>query len=232
MDEERETENKKVAFSASVDASSSSPPRGRRNSDHGKSRYIDLATGRTTALRRRSIAEVNPREPQTPGPRSGRQRVAASRFRGATAKEGDRPRRRRRRQGGEADRAEIDGDDAEADADYRQFRIRSAAFSEGYFATNSGATSVITESYRWAIKAPFWETIFCTFVAYLILILFFTLLVFWIGREQPQCISVPSEEKLEHGTRFTSSFQLSWTTLSTVGYGVMSPMTATEGERW
>jgi hypothetical protein len=210
----REQTEKQVSFSAPVTL-------GERRAalDSGKSQYIDLATG-TTATRRQSIRVVSFRE-QATGPQSKWQKMR-HRFRSERALLK------------EKEKAEDQAADAEADLVYKQYRIHSGETNEGFFASASRpdvAASLITEGYRWAIKAPFWEMGLCSSVAYLILILCFALVIFWIGKEQPECISVPSEN-IEDGVDFIDSFHLSWTTLSTVGYGVMSPMTPTDTARW
>lgn len=112
------------------------------------------------------------------------------------------------------------------------FRIRSstaASSEDSFLAWKHGyemgdlLSYLISESLRWTFRQPFLVVGIMAYVCFVILFLFFALLVYGTGRYQPQCINVNGENFTAAGTDFMDAIQLSWTTLSTVGLGIVAP---------
>jgi hypothetical protein len=79
-------------------------------------------------------------------------------------------------------------------------------------------TNWIADYLRWSFRTDFSNVALTIFAAYLTLIIFFSVLIFWTARFKAKCIFGN-----RNGERFMDSFHLSWTTLSTVGYGATHP---------
>lgn len=106
------------------------------------------------------------------------------------------------------------------------FRVRSTtrdSFLEGALNTDNASYTFLGEYLRWTFQAAFWEVFLVTYVFFLAMSIFFAAFIYWIGRYQPECISTGGADFIEAGTMFMDAFHLSWTTLSTVGYGVVAP---------
>jgi len=82
---------------------------------------------------------------------------------------------------------------------------------------------------NWTFQASF-STVFLSFLATFILwVLVFAAILKWSGETHPGCIIVGGEEFGHNpSTVLADAFTLSWTTFSTVGYGVVSTSTGTE----
>jgi hypothetical protein len=79
-------------------------------------------------------------------------------------------------------------------------------------------TNWIADYFRWSFRMDFSIVALTIFAAYLTLILFFSVLIYWSAILKSKCINGNG-----NGERFMDSFHLSWTTLSTVGYGQTNP---------
>ena len=65
---------------------------------------------------------------------------------------------------------------------------------------------------RWTFHASFMAVTLTSFAQFMILIIFFAILIYWIDASQPPCLADNDEPP-----NFGDAYQLSWTTLSTVG---------------
>mmetsp|Transcript_14051 Transcript_14051/g.38819 ORF Transcript_14051/g.38819 Transcript_14051/m.38819 type:complete len:867 (+) Transcript_14051:138-2738(+) len=73
----------------------------------------------------------------------------------------------------------------------------------------------------WTFRTTFLQVTLASFVFYMVLITLFAIGVYGVGQVQPECIV---GVEVGNGTiAFADAYHLSWTTLSTVGYGVMAP---------
>jgi hypothetical protein len=125
-----------------------------------------------------------------------------------------------------------DGDENHGSGKRKQFRIRSTnASADGKLSFDMYAKSriqnLITEYLHWTFKATFGEVILISFVWFMLLSIIFALFVFWVESYQPQCII----DGNDNTAYFVDAFHLSWTTLSTVGYGVIYPNIASQESR-
>eukprot|EP00544_Gedaniella_sp_CCMP2646_P003330 CAMPEP_0202510394 /NCGR_PEP_ID=MMETSP1361-20130828/53271_1 /ASSEMBLY_ACC=CAM_ASM_000849 /TAXON_ID=210615 /ORGANISM="Staurosira complex sp., Strain CCMP2646" /LENGTH=726 /DNA_ID=CAMNT_0049144655 /DNA_START=114 /DNA_END=2294 /DNA_ORIENTATION=+ len=86
----------------------------------------------------------------------------------------------------------------------------------------------VTAYLNWTFRASFLKVIFTAAVGFYILTLFFALLIFWSGVNHPVCIHVNGQDFGASGdrNRFRDAYALSWTTFSTVGYGLVHPSTS------
>jgi hypothetical protein len=98
--------------------------------------------------------------------------------------------------------------------------------------------TVISGYLRWTFHASFWAVTGSAIVASACLMLLFAALIFAVATYQPYCIVVvttPTQDTTTPNHYFMDSFHLSWTTLTTVGYGAISPRVLHEdsgAERW
>jgi hypothetical protein len=122
----------------------------------------------------------------------------------------------------------------------KQFRIRSKRLDEdGRISFDLYAQRpvqvAITEYLHWCFKATFGEVILISFIWFMLLNMVFAPFIFWAASYQPECIVFPGDDTLpddvEQSFVFMDAFHLSWTTLSTVGYGVVYPNTASQEAR-
>jgi Ion channel len=127
-----------------------------------------------------------------------------------------------------------------------QYRIRSINSDEDQFRyhpiirgiawlfdTHQNFISNASSDYlRWAFTVSFLRLALSIFVHFLLLALFFAILIYGIAQNQPNCIYAGATDFDDAGSDYVDAFQLSWTTLSTVGYGAIGPKTPAHGQRW
>jgi hypothetical protein len=89
--------------------------------------------------------------------------------------------------------------------------------------------SAVTNYLTWTFRASFMEVTLALFIFFMALIIIFALVIYWVGSHQPECIAVGPDNFVPV---FADAYQLSWTTLSTVGLGIVGPRTATAHQRW
>jgi hypothetical protein len=90
---------------------------------------------------------------------------------------------------------------------------------------------MLSDYLRWTFSTTFWHVILSSFVQFLGLSVFFAILIYIVDTQQPECISGGSHEGRNDRIAFGDAYHLSWTTISTVGYGVISPgMASTTGD--
>ena len=111
----------------------------------------------------------------------------------------------------------------------QHFRIRSKS-GETILDSFAGLwfSNTIQDYLRWTFRASFLEVCLSSYVAFLLLIIVFALGIWAVGQYQPECILVGSAGDFQAAKGdFVNAFHLSWTTLSTVGYGVLAPRVST-----
>ena len=124
------------------------------------------------------------------------------------------------------DAAGIVGDDEKKDVVYR---IRSRTTTQkmdaanNFILTDGLGTRLINDFLRWTFRAAFFQVFLAGYAAWLVLVVAFAAVVYAIGRAKPECIAAGDSDFLWAGTQFMDAVQLSWTTLSTVGYGIVAP---------
>ncbi len=77
----------------------------------------------------------------------------------------------------------------------------------------------------WCFTCSFWKFFIAAVIAFLIFNALFALFILALVLRAPDCLS-PSLEKFDFNEQFNDALHLSWTTFSTVGYGLISPSTA------
>ncbi|KAL7577753.1 hypothetical protein ACA910_010514 [Epithemia clementina (nom. ined.)] len=75
---------------------------------------------------------------------------------------------------------------------------------------------------HWTFRAGFFRVFLACFIFSMVLVTSFSILIFWIDRLQPECIVGVDRTAYKH-IPFGDAYQLSWSTISTVGYGVTGP---------
>eukprot|EP00522_Entomoneis_paludosa_P001619 CAMPEP_0172472712 /NCGR_PEP_ID=MMETSP1065-20121228/68484_1 /TAXON_ID=265537 /ORGANISM="Amphiprora paludosa, Strain CCMP125" /LENGTH=719 /DNA_ID=CAMNT_0013230869 /DNA_START=30 /DNA_END=2189 /DNA_ORIENTATION=+ len=234
MSEERESE---TAFHEMLDddAAATSPPQksktgeqGSRTSNNSANRpgeYMDLVTG-TWTTKCQAVFEV-PEEEQEPA--HWWQKMVGSSTRAGL--------------GNDASGLSFHslGNDAIDDsATVKQYRIVSKSkavrpdaspFRRHYQHVQDQWVGAINGYMMWTFHAKLWEVVLSVFLFFMVLITLFSIGIFWAGRVQPECMvnGDPEESKFN----FVDAYHLSWTTLSTVGYGIIAPglSSTTEGNR-
>lgn len=112
----------------------------------------------------------------------------------------------------------------------KQFRIRSRS-SQGVASLWKTQTAESISSYlTWTYRASFCEVIIASYALFMVLIIIFALLIYGAAVHQPECTFALSTTSLKRN--FMDVFQLSWTTLSTVGFGIVGPQTGTGKHKW
>lgn len=99
---------------------------------------------------------------------------------------------------------------------------------------NIGSKSEYLTSYlRWTFRTSFGMLLLFSFACFMLLSLVFAICIHVVGIYQPLCINVGGLDYEAAGRKFMDAFTLSWTTLSTVGYGNIYPNLAfSEGEKY
>lgn len=77
----------------------------------------------------------------------------------------------------------------------------------------------------WSFTTSIWKFALTSILFTLVLNVMFSFVIAAVVAGSPQCVS-PSVERLPFSEKLWDSFHLSWTTFSTVGYGLISPATS------
>lgn len=191
----------------------------RRLGERQKSKHIDLATGRMTT-RQQSVLHVTNTEAQQARSRFTKMK---SLFRSS--------RRSKKQQAAPSEQLSTTVDEEQVPEQGKQFRIRSTGTYTKrplWEASNEATASMIGNYLTWTFKTSLWCVAFASFIHFTILILLFAVCIYGAGRYQPECIVGDEDES----PNFVHAYHLSWTTLSTVGYGVTAPQPPSEEDRW
>lgn len=176
----------------------------------GSSR-VDITTGQATT-RTKSVAAVDADEQQA---RSTWSKLRAS----VNSKKKEEP------EAGDEERKIIKGEP--------QYRIRSQCVTmkaKSWWKKENQATANSVSRYlSWTFRASFFAVILTLVVFYMVLIFIFAIIVYAVGTAQPDCISVGGNPFVPI---FSDAFGLSFQTMSTVGYGYISPQTNSETSMW
>ena len=93
----------------------------------------------------------------------------------------------------------------------------------------------ITRFFHWTFRTSF-SMLLLAFISFFFLVTgIFAGFILWAAADRPQCIASSAfsnlmrlEEGSTYGERVADAYALSWTTFSTVGYGLVYPQTSTE----
>eukprot|EP00977_Amphora_coffeiformis_P004672 scaffold1001_cov169-Amphora_coffeaeformis.AAC.19 len=225
--------------------SSPAPPRRGLPDDMRRSSYFDLVTGtRITALgtgfqadiawrnSNKSIRMISGGEIEAPAPQwrrtlrklgmikeSSKARVDNIQTNmAASSLPSDAP----------SDKAPQKQQENKPDPSVRHFRIESKAFRNdrsSLLLDSTKTASFVSEYLRWTFTKSFAHVMLATFLQFLFLCTLFAVFIYVVDLEQPQCITGATRSSKNHIV-FGDAYQLSWTTLSTVGYGVIFPSLA------
>jgi hypothetical protein len=91
-------------------------------------------------------------------------------------------------------------------------------------------TQMISNYVTWAYRSSFYSTIIASYILFMGLMVLFAIGIYLIGMMDPHCIFVGANS-LSFQSNFMDAMHLSWTTLSSVGYGLIGP-TPTSDDRW
>lgn len=86
------------------------------------------------------------------------------------------------------------------------------------------SSKVAAEIMYWCFTCSIWRFLFASFLFFGVLNVFFAFMIMACVAKAPKCLS-PSLEDLGFREQFNDALHLSWTTFSTVGYGIISPST-------
>ena len=91
--------------------------------------------------------------------------------------------------------------------------------------------TLIADTLSWSYRTSYLLLAIGFGASYFAFCLFFALLYYWVAVVQPACINSGGVRigDAPGALLFSDSFHLSWTTFSTVGYGVVSPATGASG---
>lgn len=93
-------------------------------------------------------------------------------------------------------------------------------------------SNCLSDYLRWAFAVSFTRVAISIFIKFILIAIAFTIVIYIIAQSRPYCIYVGGTDFVDAGSDFVDAFQLSWTTLSTVGYGAIGPETPASGHHW
>lgn len=100
---------------------------------------------------------------------------------------------------------------------HKHFRIQSESGQGANWLATSGTTAKFcSRILRWTFRTSFTLLTLSTFIVFQVIIFIYTGFLYWFAKGLPECVG-------EDSIAFVDMYQLSWTTLSTVGYGVICP---------
>lgn len=90
------------------------------------------------------------------------------------------------------------------------------------------STKLLNDYVHWTFQSSFGAVLLSLSVIFLLLVTLWAVLLYVIAQFRPQCLYVGSLHFDEAGNFFIDAFAISWTTFSTVGYGLTGPNTSNE----
>jgi len=90
--------------------------------------------------------------------------------------------------------------------------------------------ALVTGYLFWTFRVSFMLYMLSAVINFAAITVFFAVLIYASGRNKPECVHVNGEafgHEPEWGADFLDAYSLSWTTFSTVGYGLVYPSTST-----
>lgn len=90
-------------------------------------------------------------------------------------------------------------------------------------------TNIFEKVIYWCFTCSFWKFAFASIVTFFVLCIAFAFLVLASVYNSPDCLS-PSVAQVRFPEQFMDALHLSWTTFTTVGYGIIAPATGGHGE--
>lgn len=109
-----------------------------------------------------------------------------------------------------------------------RYRIRSIDHDTAWFDHTSEhlVIALLTNYFKWTFRSSFLKVILSACALYVLWIFLFAAVIYVVMKRIPECIG---------GTEdyfFVDAYHLSWTTLSTVGYGLIGPTVGLSSQRW
>jgi hypothetical protein len=89
---------------------------------------------------------------------------------------------------------------------------------------------VISRYVTWTYRSSFYVTIISSYIVFMGIMILFALGIYLSGVTQPSCIFVG--ESNQFSGHFMDAVHLSWTTLSSTGYGIVGPEIPDTNRRW
>lgn len=90
-------------------------------------------------------------------------------------------------------------------------------------------TKITQNIFYWGFTCSFWKLACVSIIVFFLLCIFFALLLLGFVYRTPLCLN-PSIAELPFREQFNDALHLSWTTFTTVGYGLISPSTGGRAE--
>uniref|UniRef100_A0A6U5MNB7 Potassium channel domain-containing protein n=1 Tax=Grammatophora oceanica TaxID=210454 RepID=A0A6U5MNB7_9STRA len=93
---------------------------------------------------------------------------------------------------------------------------------------------MVTNYLHWSFRSSFLVFVLSGALVFFALTLIFALLMWVVGQYEPHCIHVNGQDfgdEVGDGNEFSDAFALSWTTFSTVGYGLVFPSSSATSQR-
>jgi hypothetical protein len=113
----------------------------------------------------------------------------------------------------------------------KEYRIRSRSQRDQSFWMSQTQTlaTAMSNYVTWTYRSAFWLALLSSYALFMVLMFLFAICIYWAGMVQPQCIVVGTST---FSGNFMDAFQLSWTTLATVGFGIIGPQSPSSDQRW
>lgn len=131
----------------------------------------------------------------------------------------------------------IDNDDIKHGGIYADGKCNQCLASVGNFLTEMAiliaskskqnySVGLVNKFLYWTFRKNFFVVLLSAAGSFYLFTVTFALFIYLIGKKNPKCIHVNGVDFEETRTQFVDAFALSWTTFSTVGYGLVYPATS------
>lgn len=104
---------------------------------------------------------------------------------------------------------------------------RGGEISTGFKICGLSPNNMVVNYLNWSFRGSFFQVLFTAAVGFFGWTIFFAILMFWSGRNKVDCLTVNGYYFNGTASDFADAYALSWTTFSTVGYGLVYPSTST-----